>query len=113
MTDTKPAVKKESVPQSTSGGGHERHQSLLRGGWERGGGDHGQINARCSKNVTRRATILKARFEGDIKYLRGAYFNCAGNYRANIYDVLMKLISRYVTREYAHSVDIRHVVMKM
>ena len=63
--------------------------------------------------MTRSATILKARFEGDIKDLRGAYFNCAGNYRANIYDVLMKLISRYATREYAHSVDIRHVVTKM
>ena len=113
MTNTKPAVKNYSLSQSTLSGGQERHQSLLHGGYERGGGSRGQRNARCGKNVTRRAIILETRFEGDIKDLSGAYFNCTDNYCYSIYDFLMNIISRYIAIEYVHSVDIRHVLMKM
>ena len=78
-----------------------------------GDGSRVQGNAIHGNNITRRATITKARFEGDVKELSGAYFYCAENCRADTYDVSMNLITGYVIREYTHGVDIRHVKINM
>ena len=60
-----------------------------------------------------RVAFPKASFVGEATELEGVYYNCAKSYSANVYNVSVNFIDRYVVRKYNHGTNIHHVVLKV